>query len=580
MEHVLPALPAPGCHRGLISVGRLRGGDRASVLEVFEGMSERSRRLRFHGPKPRLREADVDRLVDVGCCGREAVAAIDLVTGAVVGTARFVRDHDDPRSAEVAFEVVDQLPGTRRRPAPRRRAQRARSPGRHRALPRVGRARQRARARTSPERRSTGQLDVLRRSLRRGDRAGTGDARGVERPASLRAMRIVAGSRKGPRDRGAEGRGDAGRPAIASARPCSRSSGRVEGARVLDLFAGSGAMGLEALSRGAAQAVFVERDRDACRVIQRNLEKLRLTGADVRCQRRPRGAARRRARAAPATTSCSSTRPTRSGSATRSRSASCFPTVLAEDGLAVVETRCASVEPSLPLDLRHEPPLRFRTHHASSPDDQRNLPRLVRPRHERARRRHPARGVDLRPGGRRRRSRSAAQADALHRSRSASRSSRARSTAVENVVVDVFSELVVDFARKHSAQTMVKGLRVISDFEWEFQMNHLNRQLAPEIETVYVMASPLYSFVSSSGVKEIASFGGKVDELVPPAVARRFAELYPDGRPGAPRLTRRSRRRRPDALPSHLASRLSRPWTYSCSSTSSTTSCTTRRPSP
>ena len=105
---------------------------------------------------------------------------------------------------------------------------------------------------------------------------------------------------------------------------------------------------------------------------------------------------------------------------------------------------------------------------------------------------------------------------------------------LENVVVDVFSELVVEFARKHDAKTMVKGLRVISDFEWEFQMNHLNRLLAPEIETVYVMASPQYSFVSSSGVKEIASFGGKVDELVPGAVARRFAELYPDGRPGAP----------------------------------------------
>jgi pantetheine-phosphate adenylyltransferase len=105
---------------------------------------------------------------------------------------------------------------------------------------------------------------------------------------------------------------------------------------------------------------------------------------------------------------------------------------------------------------------------------------------------------------------------------------------VENVVVDVFSELVVEFARKHDAKTMVKGLRVISDFEWELQMNHLNRQLAPEIETLYVMASPQYSFVSSSGVKEIASFGGKVDELVPSSVARRFEELYPDGRPGAP----------------------------------------------
>jgi pantetheine-phosphate adenylyltransferase len=105
---------------------------------------------------------------------------------------------------------------------------------------------------------------------------------------------------------------------------------------------------------------------------------------------------------------------------------------------------------------------------------------------------------------------------------------------LDNVVVDVFAQLVVEFAHKHDARTMVKGLRVISDFEWEFQMNHLNRLLAPDVETVYVMASPQYSFVSSSGVKEIAAFGGKVDELVPAAVARRFAELYPDGRPGAP----------------------------------------------
>jgi pantetheine-phosphate adenylyltransferase len=104
----------------------------------------------------------------------------------------------------------------------------------------------------------------------------------------------------------------------------------------------------------------------------------------------------------------------------------------------------------------------------------------------------------------------------------------------DNVEVDVFAELVVDFARKHGANTMVKGLRVISDFEWEFQMNHLNRHLAPEIETVYVMASPQYSFVSSSGVKEIASFGGNVDALVPPSVAARFRELFPEGRGGAP----------------------------------------------
>jgi pantetheine-phosphate adenylyltransferase len=103
-----------------------------------------------------------------------------------------------------------------------------------------------------------------------------------------------------------------------------------------------------------------------------------------------------------------------------------------------------------------------------------------------------------------------------------------------NVEVDVFSELVVDFARRWKAKAIVKGLRVLSDFEYEFQMNQLNRTLAPEIETVYVMASPQVSFVSSSGVKEIASFGGNVEELVPLAVARRLKEMFPNGRGGAP----------------------------------------------
>jgi pantetheine-phosphate adenylyltransferase len=105
---------------------------------------------------------------------------------------------------------------------------------------------------------------------------------------------------------------------------------------------------------------------------------------------------------------------------------------------------------------------------------------------------------------------------------------------LDNVEVDVFSELVVEFARRWEAKVIVKGLRVISDFEWEFQMNQLNRHLAPEIETVYVMASPLYSFISSSGVKEIAAFGGNVDGLVPPVVAARFRDLFPEGRGGAP----------------------------------------------
>jgi pantetheine-phosphate adenylyltransferase len=103
-----------------------------------------------------------------------------------------------------------------------------------------------------------------------------------------------------------------------------------------------------------------------------------------------------------------------------------------------------------------------------------------------------------------------------------------------NVEIDVFRELVVEFARRWDAKAIVKGLRVMSDFEWEFQMNQLNRHLAPDVETMYVMASPQVSFVSSSGVKEIAAFGGDVSALVPEPVARRFKELFPNGRPGTP----------------------------------------------
>jgi pantetheine-phosphate adenylyltransferase len=99
----------------------------------------------------------------------------------------------------------------------------------------------------------------------------------------------------------------------------------------------------------------------------------------------------------------------------------------------------------------------------------------------------------------------------------------------ENIVVEAFSDLVVNFAKRCGARTMVKGLRAISDFEWEFQMGHLNRTIAPELETVYVMADPNYSFVSSSGVKELASFGGDVSEFVPPAVAKRCHEIFGNG---------------------------------------------------
>jgi pantetheine-phosphate adenylyltransferase len=95
---------------------------------------------------------------------------------------------------------------------------------------------------------------------------------------------------------------------------------------------------------------------------------------------------------------------------------------------------------------------------------------------------------------------------------------------LDGVRVEPFSTLVVEFARSLGATAIVKGLRAISDFEYELEMNQLNRRQAPEIESVYLMASPQYSFLSSSGVKELATFGGKIDDLVPAEVADRLQE--------------------------------------------------------
>jgi pantetheine-phosphate adenylyltransferase len=95
---------------------------------------------------------------------------------------------------------------------------------------------------------------------------------------------------------------------------------------------------------------------------------------------------------------------------------------------------------------------------------------------------------------------------------------------IPDVQVKPFANLVVEFAREHGASAIVKGLRAISDFEYEFEMNQLNRKMAPDIESMYLMSSAQYSFLSSSGVKELAMFGGDLSELVTEAVATRLQE--------------------------------------------------------
>jgi pantetheine-phosphate adenylyltransferase len=106
-----------------------------------------------------------------------------------------------------------------------------------------------------------------------------------------------------------------------------------------------------------------------------------------------------------------------------------------------------------------------------------------------------------------------------------------------NIEIDTFQSLLVDYARSVGAQTIVRGLRAVSDFEYEFKLAHMYQHLAPELEVVCLMTSSTHSFISSSFIREVASLGGDVSDLVPPHVAEalrlRFdaAHPVPDGTP-------------------------------------------------
>lgn len=94
---------------------------------------------------------------------------------------------------------------------------------------------------------------------------------------------------------------------------------------------------------------------------------------------------------------------------------------------------------------------------------------------------------------------------------------------LSNVTVRPFDTLLIDLAEELDARIVIKGLRAVSDFEKEFQMAQLNHRLDTSVETMFIMAIPEYTYLSSSAVREIAGFGGSVDGLVPPVVAEAFA---------------------------------------------------------
>lgn len=97
------------------------------------------------------------------------------------------------------------------------------------------------------------------------------------------------------------------------------------------------------------------------------------------------------------------------------------------------------------------------------------------------------------------------------------------------VEVDAFHGLLVDYARQRGARVLLRGLRAVADFEYEFQFSHMNRRLAPEVQSLFLMTSEENSFISSSLVKEVASFGGDVSRFVPESVRQRLAEKLGKG---------------------------------------------------
>ena len=96
-----------------------------------------------------------------------------------------------------------------------------------------------------------------------------------------------------------------------------------------------------------------------------------------------------------------------------------------------------------------------------------------------------------------------------------------------NVAVDHFSGLLVDYMRQQEAQVIIRGLRAMSDFEYEFQMALMNRQLAPEIETFFIVTDAQYSYLSSSLIRDIFQLGGAMNDVVPPDVSQRLRERFP-----------------------------------------------------
>ena len=299
-----------------------------------------------------------------------------------------------------------------------------------------------------------------------------------------------------------------------------------EGGCVLDLYAGTGALGIEALSRGSERAVFVERDRGARAAISENLrrtgfvQRAEVLGGEVEAvlgrllERRerfdlifadpPYRIAAEVGGILPRLSSLLAPRGrlvVESGEApmegaggkkgvTR-RYGGTFVTILGRSELTMIVAVCpGSFDP---VTTGHLDVIK----RASKIFDH----------------------VVVAVGSNRRKE---ARLPAVERARLLEKVT----ADMDTVSVEVMEGLLVDFARDRGAQAIVKGLRAVSDFESEFEQAQLNRTMFPELETVFIMASAEHSFLSSSAVREIASLGGDVRGLVPDGILETVTEIY------------------------------------------------------
>lgn len=339
-------------------------------------------------------------------------------------------------------------------------------------------------------------------------------------------MRIIAGEARGVRlaavPRGVRPTADRVRESLFNA-----LGQFFDGGSVLDLYAGTGVMGIEALSRGCERCVFVERDGRALAVIRENLRK---TGLEERAEvvRGDVGSALGRLASGGRSFDLIFADPPYRIAATELRGVmEHLDALLAPDGRAVIERGDAPEEGAAGrkgvtrryggtfVTIFEQSEIKMRVAVCPGSFDPITTGHLDIIRRSAQIFDHVVIAVGAN----------------MRKQPKLSAEERARliekvTGDIDNVSVEIMTGLLVDFAREQDARVIVKGLRAVSDFESELEQAQLNRKMYPELDTVFIMAAPEHSFLSSSAVREITRFSGEVRGLVPDGILETVRKMY------------------------------------------------------